>query len=962
MRRLVVSESSPSSVPALRRFKPLDAEARLQKLASRPYQYRGWEDVYREEWTWDDVVKVSHLRVNCIESCSYDAYVKDGIVWREEQNANYPQEFKDIPDFNPRGCGPGCAYAAQMYDPTRIRYPMKRVGERGSGRWQRLSWDQAFEEVADKLLDVIEEDGPDCVIYDSGTTNIDAGIGSVMEMHLFMACLGAITIDNWAGVGDLPVGLIQSWGTYMSEGTADDWFRSDYIFIWLANPNYTRQPDAHFLYEARYRGAKVVAVCPDFSPSTLHADRWLNPRQGTDAALALGMAHVIVEEGRYDAEYVKEQTDLPFLVREDNGRFLRESDLKEGGADDQFYFWNAAKGRKELAKGTWGSPEMTIALDDETDPELEGAHRVHLLDGTRVRVRPVFELLRDHLASYSPERAAEITGVPAKNIRVVAREMAKARSTMIFSSWGACKHYHSDLFQRGMVYLMALTGNSGGKPGSGIKVSTWWPFPGFSIFTMGTALASEPREPDPMDRPQMQNVAKLLFALTKEHRRLVPLIPWLYAHDPKFAETAATDAYADPALPRPVSQYMDEIFEKEWQPVHPKPPKRPRFLYYSGPNPLRRWPNARTIRDSLWKSLDTIVTCDFRMSTSGMWSDYILPAAGYYEKPGIKYTISYLPYVVVGDRAVPPLYESKHEWDIVLGMAKKIQERARARGIDDCTDVNGAAHTLSNLYDELTVNGLYTEGEKGEVKALDYIMENAPITRATDLGEQPWRKAAEDGMVKIKAVPGLFMAMGLNCMMSDYDTKEPLTQFGWFHEQKNPWPTLTGRQQFYIDHPWYTEVGEQFSVHKEPVAAGGPYPLRLNGGHARWSQHSIMRANQQMLRLQRGGPVAYLSQVDARERGISDHDRIRVYNDVGEFLLRAKIAPVVQPGEVICYHAWEGYQFPDGAVQNDVLPASIKPNNMVGDYGHLQYRGHYLSMNNTPKEVAVEVERVREGV
>ena len=453
-----MSDTRVSSIPGLRRLAQIDPEARLDDLMSRPYQYRGWEDVYRDEWTWDDVVHVSHLRVNCISTCSYDAYVKDGIVWREEQNANYPQEFPDIPDFNPRGCTAGCAYSAQMYDPTRIRYPMKRVGERGSGRWQRLSWDQALEEIADKLIDVITEDGSDCVIFDSGTTNIDNGIGSTMEMHLFLTGLAAVNIDSWAGVGDLPVGLIQSWGTYMSEGTADDWFRSDYIFIWLGNPNYTRQPDAHFLYEARYRGAKIVAVCPDFSPSTLHADRWLNVRLGTDAALALGMAHVIVEEGLHDVAYIKEQTDLSFLVRDDNGRFLRECDVVEGGADDQFYFWNAAKGRKQLATGTWGSEVMTIALDEETDPALEGAHKVRLLDGKQVRVRPVFELLRANLAEYTPERAAEITGVPASEHPLVAREMAAARSSMIFASWGACKHYHSDLFQRGMVYLMALTG------------------------------------------------------------------------------------------------------------------------------------------------------------------------------------------------------------------------------------------------------------------------------------------------------------------------------------------------------------------------------------------------------------------------------------------------------------------------------------------------------------------------
>ena len=137
----------------------------------------------------------------------------------------------------------------------------------------------------------------------------------------------------------------------------------------------------------------------------------------------------------------------------------------------------------------------------------------------------------------------------------------------------------------------------------------------------------------------------------------------------------------------------------------------PRFFYYSGPNPLRRWPNATTIRDSLWKNIETIVTTDFRMSTSGMWSDYILPSCGYYEKPGIKYVQSYIPYVVVGDRAVPELYESKHEWDIMFMLGRKIQERAKARGIEGFTDTAGAFHRIDNLYDELTADGHYGEGE-----------------------------------------------------------------------------------------------------------------------------------------------------------------------------------------------------------------------------------------------------------
>ena len=392
--------------PTISRLIPLDAEARLEDLLSSTYQYRGWEDVYRDKWTWDKVVKVTHTRVNCDSTCSLQAYVKDGVVWREEQNANYAQTRSDVPDYNPRGCPMGCMYSVAMYEPTRVKYPMKRVGERGSGKWERLSWDQALEEIADKLLDVIEEDGSECIIYDDGTTNIDFGIGSPMEGRLFSTALGASSIDNYAGVGDLPAGLIQTWGLYMGGGTADDQFLSDYIIFWVGNPSYTRVPEVHFFYEARYRGAKIVSIAPDYNPSTMHADRWLNVRYGTDAALALGMIHVILDEGLYDEAYIKEQTDLPFLVRDDNHRFLRESDLEEDGDDGIFYYWNATTGRRTKATGTWDSDVHSIALDEDQDPALDGAHTVKLLDGTRVRVRPVFELLHARVAEYAPEQAA----------------------------------------------------------------------------------------------------------------------------------------------------------------------------------------------------------------------------------------------------------------------------------------------------------------------------------------------------------------------------------------------------------------------------------------------------------------------------------------------------------------------------------------------------------------------------
>ncbi len=926
---------------------------------------RSWEDTYRDGWTWDKVVKVTHIRANCVSTCSLDAYVKDGDVVWEEQNATCAQTSPDVPDPNPRGCPMGCVYSRTMHDPSRVKYPMKRAGPRGSGQWQRLTWDQALTEIADKLLDVAVEDGPESIIYDDGTTNVDFGIGSPLEARLFHDCLGATLIDSYGGVGDLPTGLLQMWGTYMSEGTSDDWFRSDFIMIWIGNPSYTHVSDVHYMYEAKYRGATLVTVAPDYSPSTIHSDYWLNARFGTDAALALAMCNVIVNEGLHKEAYIKEQTDLPFLVRADTRAFLRQSDVEEGGKDDIFYFWDAKTDSLVQAPGTKGHPTYTLRLGD-LDPILAGEHEIALKDGSRILVRPNFEYFREHLADYSPEAAAQITGVTAANIREVAREMAAANSAMIYVSWGSCKHFHSDLFQRGMCYLLALTGNSGGKPGTGAKTSSWWVAP-VGILTGygagpkgGPAMSLEHTPPPQIPQDLRFRVKDFDDAMTEATAKLVPvtpLIPWLYAHDEKWREIASRSDYNDPALKRPVAEFIQESFDKGWQPIWPKPPKKPKVLYFSGVNPLRRWPMNQVIRDSLWKDIETIVCCDFRMSASAMWSDYVLPSCGWYEKPGIKYTQSYIPYVVVGDRAVPPLYDSKHEWDLILMLARKIQARAKERGITSYLDHWGRERNPSTIHDTLTADGTYQEGPAGEEQALDFIMKYSVATRNSGLGENAWSEAAEMGQVRMKAVPPVGSLM-MMCTFSDFTDEEPMTQFEWFINMKEPWPTLTGRQQFYIDHPWFMELGEAFVVHKEPLKAGGDFPLRLTGGHDRWSIHAIFATDQWLMRLQRGEPVVYLNVQDAAARGIADHDRVRVRNEVGGFVARAKLAPGLQPGMATIYHSREPYQFEDGQNQNTPLANPMKVTAMAGGYGQLHFRRVGYTMNHIPREAAVEVEKL----
>jgi len=111
-----------------------------------------WQDLYRQRWTWDSVTKGSHGWLNCRSACNWNIYVKDGVVVREEQAANYQASEAGVPDFNPRGCQKGACYTEVMYGPTRLTAPMKRAGARGEGKWRRISWDQAIHEIAEKLV------------------------------------------------------------------------------------------------------------------------------------------------------------------------------------------------------------------------------------------------------------------------------------------------------------------------------------------------------------------------------------------------------------------------------------------------------------------------------------------------------------------------------------------------------------------------------------------------------------------------------------------------------------------------------------------------------------------------------------------------------------------------------------------------------------------------------------------
>jgi anaerobic selenocysteine-containing dehydrogenase len=415
--------------------------------------YTGYEDLYRRRWTWDRVVRGTHLS-NCgYQRCAWNVYVKEGMVWREEQVAAYPQTNPDVPDFNPRGCQKGACYSDRMYDQARLRVPLKRVGKRGEGRWQRIGWEQALTEIADRFIDTIvsEDTGPGSIYWDLGSASANGchALGLTRTGYL----LDTPLLENTAEMGDHAPGVTTTAGKVIFTSSMDDLHYSDLILIWGGNPNYTHIPNAHFIYEARYKGAYLVAVAPDFSPSSIHADEWVPVNIGSDAALALSMAQVIVEEKLYKADFVAEQTDLSFLVRVDDGRFLRESDLVTGGADDVFHVYDSA--RNEVV----AAPRRSLDLG-EIRPALEGTFDVEGAQGP-VRVTTVFERLKAHLTRYTPEQTAKTTGVGAAQVRRLARRIAGARACSNITQTSFSKYYHGMEMERAILLVFALTGHFG---------------------------------------------------------------------------------------------------------------------------------------------------------------------------------------------------------------------------------------------------------------------------------------------------------------------------------------------------------------------------------------------------------------------------------------------------------------------------------------------------------------------
>ena len=388
---------------------------------------------------------------NCSGTCGVNAHVRDNRIVRLE-----PADFPD-PRYR-RICLKGISMALQRVTaPNRLTHPLKRVGARGEGRFERISWAEANTLIADGLARIAARYSPEACAWTTMTGNY--GVKATTVPNRIANCLGGTWFSYLGLMGDAGCGMgyLPTLGVF---STANEWADLPgcrLVLIFARNVADTGHSEMHFLFSAMEAGARLCVVDPRFSRTAAKADQWISPRPGTDTALILGMIHEIITRELFDRAYVLHHTNAPFLVREDSLTLLRASEL-------------AAPLPGAPAAASAGHTDYVV-LDAATglvrrsalpgEPALTGTAEVTLVDGRTVRCRTAFDMSWQVWREYPPERAGEICEVDPAVIRALAVEYATTRPAAIWLGQGLQRYYHGHLAFRAAITLGALCGNIG---------------------------------------------------------------------------------------------------------------------------------------------------------------------------------------------------------------------------------------------------------------------------------------------------------------------------------------------------------------------------------------------------------------------------------------------------------------------------------------------------------------------
>lgn len=743
--------------------------------------------------------------------------------------------------WDPRCCQKGLALARRFYGDRRVKQPLVRKGfldwieagkprdattgavppqylQRGRDPYVPVPWDRAFELAATALIDIAKtyegEQGAQRLVaqgYDPlmaeaaegagvqmlkfrggmpalGITRVFAQYRLANSMALLddqlrgkgaEGSLGARGYDNYSWHTDLPPGHPMVTGNQTNDFDLCLVEHSGLVVVWGMNWITTKMPDSHWLTEARMKGTKVVVIACEYSATANKADELLVVRPGTTPALALGLAQVLMAEKLIDQDYVRRHTDLPLLVRLDNGKMLRAAEVFPGYqqaelknncvllADGQkppamidqpgaiipaakraewgdYVAWDAA-----AAKPVAVHRDQVGSLADALPAglALDAEPSVTLADGSSVRCATVWTTTKQHLdASYTPEQVQGITWAPAEAIRGLARQIAANTGRTAFAcGMGPNQFFNSDLKDRAVFLVAALTGNVGRAGG---------------------------------------NVGS--YAGNYRASYLNGLPQW-------FAENPF-DVEADPAQPARVRQYYrsesvhyfnhgDTILRYGKAVLTGKShiPTPTKSVLVSNSNSLIG--NVKGHYDfvlNTLKRVEFIGVNEWWWTASCEYADIVYPADSWAEfrYPDMSISVTNPFLYVFPTTPLPRIHDSRSDIEIAAGIGKAV---GRLSG-----DARHDAYWA------------FIDSKHQARPYLQRILDHSNAGRGyrfTDIEAK-----AEQG------IPSLLLTRSY----PKWSSKEQI-------DESRPWYTKTGRMEFYREEPEFQNAGENLVIHREPI-------------------------------------------------------------------------------------------------------------------------------------------------
>lgn len=325
-------------------------------------------------------------RGNCMGGCPLDITVRDGKIVKTGPAEVPRPEYKRI-------CQRGRSHVQTVYNADRLKYPLRRVGERGAGEWERISWDEAIDEVCSKWNKYREEFGPASIGISHSSGNYGMAFGVYLYKGYLERLRNVMNATSVAHCYDSTVGKFSNITNINGRDAPHVFPKASCIVLWGVNPTESVIHTWHFVSEAQEGGTKVICVDPNYTIAASKSDLWIPVRPGSDGALALAMVNMAIERGYQDEASIKNSSTLPFLVKDSGGTlFISElRDLEEGEVDEEVVV---------DADGNYGK------ASEISDPLYTGVKEV-----AGYGVVTEYDAILDNIKKWTPEYAAKVCDI-----------------------------------------------------------------------------------------------------------------------------------------------------------------------------------------------------------------------------------------------------------------------------------------------------------------------------------------------------------------------------------------------------------------------------------------------------------------------------------------------------------------------------------------------------------------------